>query len=338
MGRQLGEAERDGLKGFVSLGLQRLHQMMRISSERIAAIVSECTAKTEQYAPELLMELRGMSESSGVPFNDLMFLQLRNQFTPAMADSGCTSFSIGRTASTEGRALVGQNWDNDPALDEYTVVLTRKTDDQPALMTVTQVGLTAYVGFNSAGIGACLNTLPAPSRAIGVPHYFTLRRIFESTSLEQAVDAVRSADRAIPANIMLTTPQGPANLEVTIDNVHVLRDEQNRVVVHTNHCLHPDLIHLNSQFGELIQSGPRKRRMDQQLCARQSGLNLEALKEALRDHDGFPRSICRHQNDDPQHGNWETVFSIIMDPQEGRMHVSRGTPCSNSYEIYEMKD
>ena len=62
--------------------------------------------------------------------------------------------------------------------------------------------------------------------------------------------AVRRAQRAIPANIILATPQGPADLEVTTDHVHILRDEQ--LVVHTNHCLHPELIAINQDFPELI--------------------------------------------------------------------------------------
>jgi hypothetical protein len=92
-------------------------------------------------------------------------------------------------------------------------------------MTITQAGLIAYIGVSELGIAACLNSLPAPSRAVGVPHYFTLRRLFEGRSLDEAVHAIDSAYRAIPASIMLATPQGPANLEVTIDAVHVLRPD-----------------------------------------------------------------------------------------------------------------
>src|SRR6185369_2131399 len=90
---------------------------------------------------------------------------------------------------------------------------------------VTQAGLIAYIGFSEAGIGACLNTLPAPSRELGVPHYFTLRGIYEARSRDEAAAAVRRAHRAIPANIMLITPQGPADFEITPDEVHVLTDD-----------------------------------------------------------------------------------------------------------------
>ena len=64
--------------------------------------------------------------------------------------------------------------------------------------------------------------------------------------------------------------------------------------------------------------------------------DLEALKEVMRDHEGFPRSICRHANDDLKTGFWETVFSIIIEPQLRRMHVSRGQPCEHPYETYAL--
>jgi isopenicillin-N N-acyltransferase like protein len=54
----------------------------------------------------------------------------------------------------------------------------------------------------------------------------------------------------------------------------------------------------------------------------------------VRDHENRPGSICRHANGDPGTGFWETVFSVIIEPSAGRMHVSRGTPCQRPYETY----
>jgi isopenicillin-N N-acyltransferase-like protein len=200
-------------------------------------------------------------------------------------------------------------------------------------MNITQAGLIAYIGFNDAGIGLCLNTLPAPSREVGVPHYFTVRGIYEARSLAGAIEAVERAERAIPANIMLATPQGPADLEVTIDNVCVLTDERG-VVTHTNHCLHSSLLAFNESFPELIESHPRMRRIDKLLRTASGPLALDAIKAALVDHENFPRSICRHPNDDPQTGYWGTVFSVIIEPEKLQMHISRGTPCNHPYETY----
>ncbi len=328
LGRQIGEAAREMIRAFCDIALQRINLTANVTREQSHAVAASCLDIARRYNSPLLDELEGTAEAAGVELIDLMLLQVRNQLT-AESESGCTSLSLQPN-------LVAQNWDNDPALDDFTIVLTRHPNDRPSLTTLTQAGLIAYIGFNDSGIGACLNTLPAPSRATGVPHYFTLRDLYEQTSLADAIESIRRAQRAIPANIILATPQGPADLEVTIDDVHVLTSASDLDVTHTNHCLHPDLLPINDRFPELIQSHSRKKRIDALLSAAGAGNSIEAIKTALRDHDGHPYSICRHPNTDPETGFWTTVFSVIIEPSARRMHVSRGTPCDRPYEVYEM--
>lgn len=344
LGRQIGEAAGAEIRGFCEVALARVNKTIRVSRAAAMQLAAESIPYAERYDADMVDELRGTAEAAGVTLEDLMLLQVRNQLQPEQ-DAGCTSLSV--TADVPGRDpatrvssnnIVAQNWDNDPALDEFTVVLTRRPVGQPAFTTLTQAGLIAYIGFNEAGIGLCLNSLPAPSRRLGVPHYFTVRGIYQAESLDGAVAAVRRAERAIPANIMLATPQGPADLEITVDDVHVLRHEAAGGVVHTNHCRHPALMPINEQFPELIQSHARQRRIEELIDVRPGRSNdVGVVQAALRDHRDNPRSICRHANDDPATGYWETVFSVIIEPQQRRMHVSRGTPCDREYEVYEMR-
>ncbi len=335
MGRQIGDAVGEQVRGFCQQALEHVNRTVAVTSELADAVVRDSLSAAEQYSPEMVQELRGVAEASGVTLEQVMLLQVRNQFTEGM-DHACTALSLAPRATRSGSALVAQNWDNDPALDEFTIVLTRRPTGKPAIMNVTQAGLISYLGFNAAGIGVCVNTLPAPSRPAGVPHYFTLRGVYEATCLEDAVAAVHRARRAIPANMMMATPQGPANLEITIDDVHVLRDSQ--ALTHTNHCLHPELHAVNDQFPELIESHPRKRRIDALLLDAGEMLSLEQVKAVLSDHQDFPRSICRHPNDDPRFGFMTSVFSIIIDVEQRAMHVTRGNPCSQPYETYQLSD
>lgn len=335
MGRQIGEAAKEEIRTFCEVALSLVGKTVRISRATADGIVAKAFHYAEQYSADMVEELRGIAEGAGVTAQEVMLLQVRNQLQPD-ADAGCTSLAL--NAGLHGNSgIVAQNWDNDPDLQPFTVVLTRRPVGKPAVMTVTQAGLIAYIGFNEAGLGVCLNTLPAPARTVGVPHYFTVRGIYEADSLEGAVQAVRRAERAIPANIMLSTPQGGADLEVTLDNVHVLQDNASGGVTHTNHCRHPELLAINQQFPELIQSYERQQRVDQLLDLPQSSPDVDAVKNLLRDHEGHPRSICRHANDDPKTGFWETVFSVIIEPQARRMHVSRGTPCKHPYEVYALR-
>jgi isopenicillin-N N-acyltransferase like protein len=331
LGRQIGEAAREETRGFCEIALERVNKTVRISRARALEIARQSQKFAEDYRPDLVEELRGTAEAAGVSLDDLMLLQVRNQFTPEK-EAGCTSIAL--KSAGDQRCLVAQTWDNDPALDDFTIVLTRRPEGKPALMSCTQAGLISYMGFSETGMGACVNTLPAPSRPVGVPHYFTLRELFEASSLDGAVNSVRRAHRAIPANIMLATPEGPADLEVTIDDLHVLRPEECPSITHTNHCLSQELEPINGQFPELIQSHARKRRIEN-LIAKVEG-SVEALKSLLSDHEGYPRSICRHANDDPDFGFWCTVFALIIDPAGRRMHISRGTPCNHPFEAYAL--
>jgi isopenicillin-N N-acyltransferase like protein len=332
LGQQIGEAAREQVRGFCEIALDRVNKTMNVSADRAAAAVAESTRCVAEWCPDLLEELQGMAEAAGVSEADLMLLQIRNQLT-GDEESGCTSLSVaGHGANTP---IVAQNWDNDPILDEFTVVLTRRPTNKPATMMCTQAGLISYLGFSDTGIGACVNTLPAPSRSTGVPHYFILRQMYDAKSLNEAATVLSSAHRAIPVNIMMTTPQGPANLEATIDAVRILTPTNADCVTHTNHCVHSDFQHINADFTELIQSHPRKKRIDELLLGGDTP-DAEQVKNALQDHSGHPTSICRHKNPDPQHGFWTTVFSIVIQPALRQMQVSRGTPCNHPFETYTM--
>jgi isopenicillin-N N-acyltransferase-like protein len=343
MGRQIGDAVGDLVRGFCDEALSAINKTVSISHDTAARISNESLAYVSQFAPHLVEELYGVAEASVVSVENLMLLQVRNQFNDAMAQGacgsqGCTALSIGASTMKSGRGVVAQNWDADPALDPYTIVLTRQPDTAPAYMSVTQAGLISYIGMNSAGLAACVNTLPAPSRDVGVPHYFSLRTMFEQTSLAAAVDMLASAHRAIPVNIMMTTPDGPANVEGYIDEVKLLTDES--LLVHTNHCLFPDRKSINDEYPELIQSVPRLQRMTQLLSdlVPDYKLTIQQVQLVLADHENYPRSICRHQNADAQHGFWSTVFSIVMDPTAREMYVSRGNPCEHQFELYKLID
>ncbi len=333
LGRQIGEAAGEEVRGFCEIALERVQKTTPISREKAMEVARRSAEFAERYSFDMMEELRGTAEAVGVSIDDLMLLQVRNQLQPEK-DAGCTALSLAADPELERGPIVAQNWDNDPALNALTVVLTRRPAGKPALTTCTQAGLISYLGFSEAGIGACVNTLPAPSREVGVPHYFILRAIYEATTLDDAVQAVQRAHRAIPANIMLATPQGPADLEVTIDDVHVLRPNGRGWLTHSNHCLHPALEPINDDFPELIQSHARKSRTDQLVVALGHKIDIDAVQTMLSDHDEHPTSICRHANADPVFGFWETVFSIIIEPNERRMHVSRGTPCNHPYETY----
>ncbi len=360
MGRAIGEARREHIRELCDLVVERFNRgngYARLTSEQAEVRALAALSFAEAYAPHLVEELRGTAQGAGVSVGKLMVLNARNMLGQAddvsgrsiadqqtvrtvstSASEGCTSLMVSGQASVTRGAIAGQNWDNDPAMDRFSTVLTRHPKGRPAVMTWTQPGLIAYIGMNSAGIGVLMNALNGPSRARGVPWYFIVRSIYEQTSLSQAVETVSAAPRTISANAAMVTSEGAADIEVTPDEVRVLRAAEVGLLSHTNHCLHDDLIGNNQQYAARIfgQSFDRKARADALLQRQGTGVTTDNLKLILADHDGYPTAICRHTNADTVTGWQRTVVSIILEPSAGTMHVSRGNPCEMPYETYRM--
>jgi len=339
MGRQLGEAMRDELHGLIEIIVERINKgrpgRPAFTYEQGLEVAASSIAPAEAYAPHLVEELRGVAEAGGGSLEQVMLINVRNQIAVAL-DGACTAVAVETGASSSETGMVGQNWDNDPAMDPFSVVLTRRPKDGPSHLNFTQPGVIGYMGLNEPGIGVCVNTLPAPASGRGVPWYFALRSIYEESSLDGVVARLARADLAISINAAMMTSEGAADIEATADGVYVLRANERGTLVHTNHCLHPDLVPINDDFPELIESGPRLRRSEALLAGMGSPVSLDDLKRLLSDHDGFPRSICRHPNDDPETGFWRSVVSMILEPSEGRMHLTRGNPCERPFEVYTL--
>ena len=341
MGLQLGEAARDEVRAYAALVVERFNigRKSRLTSEVALAVAAAAIPYAECYLPEAMEELRGIAEGAGVTVEQAMLINVRNQLGAIAPPEGCTSVLVEPRASASGVGIVAQNWDNDPATDGFSVVLTRRPAGKPAFMTFTRPGEVAYLGLSASGIGIALNAMPGAQRRAGVPWYFLLRAMFEAPGLDAAVKEIERAERAIPANALLTTPEGGADLEITLDAVRALQPGTQGTLVHTNHCVHPDLVSINDRYsGEIYgQSFPRKVRAEQILGGESRPVELERIQRLLSDHEGYPTSICRHPNDDPATGWQRSVVSVILEPAVGRMHLSRGNPCENPYEIYELR-
>ena len=73
-------------------------------------------------------ELKGISESADVQFEELMILNCRNML--GSIPDGCTSVLVSSERSSEESSIAGQNWDNDPLMRDYSIVLTRRPKDK----------------------------------------------------------------------------------------------------------------------------------------------------------------------------------------------------------------
>ena len=105
MGRQLGEAVGEQIAAFVEMSLSSVQKTVSITRERALQIAQQSLRRAQQYDDQIVEELRGINEVTGISLDDLMLLQVRNQLRN---DAGAGVDQGGRPGG--GNRSSGRSW------------------------------------------------------------------------------------------------------------------------------------------------------------------------------------------------------------------------------------
>ncbi|KAK8052819.1 hypothetical protein PG996_012120 [Apiospora saccharicola] len=363
IGLAYGQQARTQVLGSIAFYRQLFQETCGLDWPAVRTEAERYVAPLTRLAPQHLDEIRGIAEGARVDFLDVLALNVRTEITfglftddaPSSTSAGggatngempesdgCTSLSWFAAAdqtdpsSTSSFSYLAQNWDWMPAQRANILILhidhPPSSSSLPSIATVTEAGLLAKIGLNSAGVGVCLNAL----RCRGVdrnnlPIHLALRRALECRSRADAVRALRETGLAGSGHILVAdAATGGVGLECTSRWIRELDMDGAGRVHHTNHLL---LLRDDEKGVEdtmwLVDSTPRLARV-KELTARQGGgqeekeKGTESLFEVFKDEQGYPASINRRQNL-PQ-VKTETLFTIVMDLAARRAQVTFGRP------------
>ncbi len=306
----------------------------------------------EDWAPHLLEEVRGIAAGAGIEFEEALALQCRSELAnrsrtkqaeaeQAQAKSArpaagrgsgpntleCTSFAVSRERSATGEVMVGQNLDLSPAFEPFGVVLCLYPKSKPAIITWTLAGTVGQVGLNSVGLARCGNFLLSPGWRVGLPTTILWRLMLEQPSVEGVARVVAETDscRAKSNNFIVGDASGTiADFEAT-SAMHRRLAPHDGVILHTNHYLHLDLLPVEGQTTRLPDTKARLARLTELFGQHPGKVGSEDLQTFLRDHEGRPQCICKHE------GYSKTVVSVICHPKTGRIEICPGNPCEGEY-------
>ena len=344
IGLQVGDALRDKvplaidqifeheLTYYDAMTFGRIPPLAPMTRPSVMAATRAFLPHFEAYAPGMVEELRGIAEGAHIEFEEALLLQIRGEIVYAMT-TGCTAFALSGRVTKDGAAISGQNWDYAIDLDLGIMHLLHVTPDEgPRQLMVTFAGLTSYLGINSAGIGSFANALPWGWCEVGIPHYPMWWRIFRETDLS-GVRAVVDGTKSVQAEShVFSDGQGRiGNAEVTPERVVWLEDRDG-FFVHTNHYLGEPYASRPDLPPFLADSVTRYERMRSLILERTGRIDVETMQGFLADHEGHPRSICRH---DVLPGFWTTA-SMVAVPERGVMYVCAGNPCEGEYVEYQV--
>jgi len=344
-GFELGRAAKDMILRNVQYYFYLWSTYSGMEKSRVNELASKFAPIIEKYDSEILQEMRGVSEGAGVSLEEIIAINCRYELvwaqmqynSPTGQRYECTSMGAGPEVTAKGHTLLGQNWDYKPHARKNCVIVEELQEpDRPNIVMHTEAGILGQKGINSAGIGVTVNALTSDQDKLSpkVPFFVIVRGALNKRTLDQAMLAATSAERAVSGNLMLAQEGGEiVDLELTPDDFGSIFPQEG-LISHANNFIDP---HCTSRVtdkikavdpGSLIRTN-RSYRLLQKRAGKISELDFQ---EILKDHFGYPNSICAHPN--PNHifdFQEETIASVIFDLEDRTITISRGEPCCNPY-------
>jgi isopenicillin-N N-acyltransferase-like protein len=281
------------------------------------------------YAPSGAEEIAAIARGAGQPIELLMAINARTEILGTVPE--CTVVAV------PAQGMLAQNWDYHPDVAPARLVWSIRAGDG-WFTTFTEAGILGKVGMNDRGLAVVLNVLSTTGDGaeLGVPIHVLLRQILERcSSVEAAIRLLMDTPAASSNAVTLLGPGSAddsetraATCESTPAGVRIINPEE-ETLVHTNHCLHQDLVGTDLTSHAYPDTLTRLHRAR---ALAQDGLTPDSVGRVLRDHAADQRGTCRHDNKSSDIDQSVTHASMVMIPAQPAFWVSDGPPCQNPYE------
>jgi isopenicillin-N N-acyltransferase-like protein len=331
MGLQYGKTRARAIRGAVETTYRITKYYNRLSEKTCREAARRWAPVLEAEAPALSAEMAGIAEGAHLYYEDILVLNFHGRDLAG----GCTMVHIGGDMTEDGRTLTGQTVDWTPSLARYYHVVIRRPTRGLDTIQYTLAGVVGLVGKNEKGTSVFMNILLTSEKIqVGVPAYPLLRLMMEQEDATKAVDLLKSKKRASPFNYMVSDAAGGAyNIEAGPTSLTAV-PMGSRWYVHTNHCQCEPMRKFDA-YTRVTGSGEtlsRYNRMREMLAdARPGEMSLDGAFNLLKDHAGYPDSICRHPRlQSPAEGRMKSVGAVFSRQGESGLWVAQGNPCESS--------
>lgn len=214
---------------------------------------------------------------------------------------------------------------------ENLLILKIVQAGKPSIQMITEAGIIGKIGFNSVGVGVCLNAIRSqgmdPTR---LPVHLALRMALESHSTKEALQSLEHWGIAAPGHILIADSTGDAvGFEFTSTTMAKLLPDAKGRVVHSNHLLlkHPGVIDTVWIKDSLFRVD-RMTELTEDLDT--TDPTWPEVSRLFEDEANAPTAICRTQTGEQTS---ETLFNIIMDLKQRTAIVRLGKPCQTEERV-----
>jgi predicted choloylglycine hydrolase len=301
-GMEHGMLLKDDIKKIIGLFKEDIVKTTGMDADKFIAkflSMSDYRASVEKLLPDLIEEVKGIAEGSGIAYETIFMHQLGDEYwfnTKDVLAHNCSSFGVNKSAN--GPSIGAQNMDIPTFYHGFQTVMKIK-EGEKEMMFLTIPGHLGITGMNSKAVSINCNTLMQLDYArTGIPVTFVVRGVVSQNSHEEALSFLKSFKHASGQNYMIGGSDKVLSMECSTNKVEEFRPFENSLFTyHTNHPMsntdYSDkyLVHLKDA-GKTVEEGlykcQRITSFESRFTDKTKMVGVKEIKEVLssRDHAG----------------------------------------------------
>jgi isopenicillin-N N-acyltransferase like protein len=357
IGYRHGQQAQDKIQRNLEVYFRRFKNETALERDEALSRAEKYLQVIRRVSPSYARTMEGVALGSKTRLLEITALNVRyelmySQFAkiglkPMPRVDGCTAFAAMPQATRNRHLLMAENWDWIPQVEGLFLKIRPATG--PDVLCFTEAGVVGgKIGLNSEGIGLAINGLISNKddwARLRKPFHVRCWEILGSTTLAQAISRITRGKRSCSANFLLgqQTKLGTGKIldvESAPEAAGTL-SPQDGVLAHTNHFSNPGQLGVKQVLDEerksTLQRFARINQLLRQVRSENGKMSMTTAEEMLRDHDGKPESVCRHENSSfPTDERYRTVVSVVMDLYTGQLQTTLGSPCEREYQTLRL--
>ena len=337
-GLQQGRA----MKEKIEVNLKKVYRKMedaKVDEKEYRAFLDKNVTFFINNRPDMYEELKGISEGSGLPLDEILLLNIPAYFLAerfSCITQECSMMCVRGDATADGGTYVIKNRDmGNPAMDQ---VMVRHTyPDGSRIIEVCGAGTLTFpaVGINNDGLAVTTTGFWSPNdpthteRVETADIFLNVRVLLTSCkTAAQAVEFCRTAPRMNGLNVIVADKNEAYAVEMTADDIYVEKAGDKGVIYRTNHMVSDKFSHLNEDPELRPSTHMRYKRIGEMVDERLSKgkIRFQDLLRIMSDHKYEPNCLCRHPHDDVLA---RTVSTTICSVDDLELWTSVGNMCTS---------
>jgi len=332
MGRTIGQRFAAQIRGGFEARAAWWRRLKAIADAQPAKVYDTFLAAARRHAPHIVEELRGWADGCGLPFRDLMLLNLKAEYQ-ALHDRRSPEPQPGCSTIVKAGArgfVLAHNEDGDQAYRERMFVVRMRPEGKPAVLCASYPGILPGNApwINDAGLIMTTNFIYTREVRLGVGRYFLDRLAMEARSLDEAVAICTHPERAYAFHHVLASASERRVLSIEVTPTRQSRLAIDGLFLHTNHLVHPALAGEQQDLDYVGTSSLSRWQVlgawKAGVAGREARLTPRDLVRALASHEQSPYSPCRHPQGKVR---GTTLLTALFETPVRAMQIYKGQPC-----------